>query len=147
MLAMLCRPLLELMVSWVNGRHRAAAAMTAFTLLLVFLPLGDALILAGWELAALGNDAIGWKPQNQPFFRETTVSLKAYLSPEDWQRRQDSVKNSIRGITSDILQKTQSLISNVIGFVIRIGEDGLVALLLFLRGPGNPENAAVGVSL
>lgn len=135
MLAMLCRPLFDLVVVWVNGRHRAAAAMTALILLLVLLPLGGSLFLAGRELADLGNQALGGKPQNYPLIRETTESLKSHLSPEDWQQLQDSVKTSIRGITSDIFQKTQALLSNVIRFVVGLAIMVLSLYYFFSEGP------------
>lgn len=135
MLAMLCRPLFDRVVQWVGGRHRAAAGMTALTLILLLFPLGSALFFAGRELASLGEEVLEMDLKQQPVIRKATDYLQRQLSEEDWKQLQESVRSGIRGITTDIFERTRSLLSNVIRFLVGLVIMGLALFFFFADGP------------
>jgi predicted PurR-regulated permease PerM len=135
MLAMLCRPQFEWVVKHVGGRRRAAAGMTAVLLLVVLFPLGWALFFAGREIAALGETVMTVDLREQPEIKRGIEYLEARLSPEDWQQVQASVRRGIHDITSDIFERTQAFLENVIRFVVGLAVMGLALYYFFSDGP------------
>lgn len=135
MLAMLCRPQFEWVVGRIGGKRRAAAAMTAVMLLLVLSPLGWALFFTGRELAALGEKAMDIDLREQPQIQRGIAYVQNHLSEEDWQELQASVRRGIHDITSQIFERTQAFLENVIRFVVGLAIMGLALYYFFSDGP------------
>ena len=135
MLAMLFRPLFDRVVVWVGGRHRAAAAMTALTLIVLLVPLGGAMFLAGRELAIIGEGIMDVDFRQQPVIKAVRDYFRQHLSEQDFERLSESLLGGIRGITADILERTQAVLSNVIRFIVGLVIMGLALFYFFCDGP------------
>jgi predicted PurR-regulated permease PerM len=135
MLALLCRPLFDRVVVWVGGRHRAAAAMTALTLLALLFPLGGGLFLAGRELASIGEAILDIDFQEEPLVKDATKYLRSQLSEDEWEQLQESVRSGIQDVTTGIFERTRAFLSNVINFLLGFVIMGLALFFFFADGP------------
>ncbi len=76
-----------------------------------------------------------WDLKEQPLIQRGTEYLETHLTPKDWEQLQASVRGGIHDITSDIFQKTQAVLSNVIRFVVGLAIMGLALYYFFSEGP------------
>jgi predicted PurR-regulated permease PerM len=118
-LAILCYPGFEWMVRLFRGYRRIAAGFsTALILLLVFLPMMGALFLAGQELLAVANDLSKVKLSDIPFAEDAFQLLDRYTTAQEMDELRDAALSAGRNALVGIYDRTQTLVSGVIGFVV-----------------------------
>ena len=137
--AVLFRPVYAKLTEYLGGRV-AAAALTLFILLLILLPLGAALVLAGSQLLDLGQDVVVWmtKPEESWIADEVQrlrkeewvgwiVERSAQLPDDQQQVIRNVASKAADGVSKGIYDKTQGFLADTVSFVI-----GLVVMALAL---------------
>lgn len=146
-LAVLFRPLYAQAAKWLGGRL-AAAVLTVFILLLILLPLGAALVLAGTQLVELGQDVVVWmsNPEESWIASEIDqlrqeqwvgwlIERGSQLPEEQRQVVRDISSKAAENVTKEIYEKTQGFIADTVAFVVGFVVMSLALYYFLADGP------------
>ena len=148
-LAVLFRPAYDVMVKLCRGHRRIAAGIsTALILVLILVPLGGALVLAGSQLVELGQDVAQWLEspdeswigQRLDQLRESQwfgwlLERKAALSDEQQLQLKQFASKAADTATKGVYDKTQAFIADAVTFVIGFVVMALALYYFFADGP------------
>lgn len=127
-LALLSAPLQEWLAQRLHGRRRVAAGLTTVLILgLGLVPLGTALYFAGEQLVGVAQELLDREQQAEPLVDRVTVAARAHLDEDQVRELRRSVLTKLRDVSTQMFERTQSLVSNVIGFAV-----GLIIMILSL---------------
>ncbi|GIW99020.1 MAG: AI-2E family transporter [Pirellulaceae bacterium] len=140
-LAVLFQPVYDRLVRTLGGRRRLSAGLLVVAVVLVLLvPIGCGLVLAGNQVLELGEEFIRWaKSPADSWIGDQLAKLRQLqgvgpllqkfdaMLPEDRQRLTELITNSTRGLTGALYEKTQGLVANLIAFFV-----GLVIMAMSL---------------
>ncbi|QDV13360.1 putative inner membrane protein [Rosistilla oblonga] len=129
-LTVLFAPLHQALTGFLSGHNRIAAGVTTgLVMVVVLLPIGVTLLMAGNQVTQIGRDAVGWfDGRSDDAFDETIEKLgkstigsamnRVYrkLDPPQRQQIQESVSRISDGFTAELYDKTRGLISNIVTF-------------------------------
>ena len=141
-LAVLFTPTHEWLTHRFNGRERIAALVTTLlVLLLVLLPIGFTLLMAGTQIMEGSNRIVEWFEQQPEQKLEDTLSeiertplgsilQRIYTSLPSKQQQQVSQSTSqlADGFTAELYENTRGMISNLFAFIIGVA---IMALSLY----------------
>jgi predicted PurR-regulated permease PerM len=128
-LALLFYPVYAGLVRAMRGhRYWASLVMTLAVMLLCLLPLGVALIFAGQELFSAGQDLLQTDLREQPVVSKVINFARRHVSDEQWEELRGSATDAVQVATKEVYERTRSLISNLVAFVVGLA---IVALSLF----------------
>lgn len=131
-LAVLFTPAHRWLSNRLHGHSRIAAAITtAFVLLLVLLPIGSTLLMAGTQVMEVGKEVLVWfDERSSDDFEETLEKIQqtrvgnvlqdAYLTLPIGQREnvKDSAKRLVEGATSTLYEQTRGMVVNLFTFTV-----------------------------
>jgi len=154
-LAVLFRPAHRLMERACRGHRRIAAGLTtAAVILIILLPIGTALVLAGGQLVELGGDVVRWinAPEQSSIgrrveqIRESQIfgwllEMRSTLSDEQDQQLRKLVSKGVEGATNDVYRKTQAFLADVVAFIIGFVIMALSLYYFLADGPSFLEEA------
>lgn len=141
-LAVLFNPVHRRLTAAIGGRQRLAAALTtALVLLLVLLPIGFTLMMAGSQVLETGKDVGRWFERQSPDQVEATFddlqrsslgqTVRSYylrLPAEQREQIRSSAGRLVEGATTAFYQQTRSFLSNAFEFLVNFG---IVTLALY----------------
>ena len=136
MLALLGYPAFDRIVRLFRGYRRiAAGCTTALILVLVFLPAVGALFLAGQELLAVAEDLKDVKLTDIPLAEDALQFIQRHTTVQEMDEIRRAALEAGRNVLVGIYDRTQALLSGLVGFLIGLAVL-MVALYYFLaEGP------------
>lgn len=146
MLAMLFWPVFEWLAARFRGRRRLAAlATTLAVVVIVLIPLGGLLVVAGYQLFDAGRDVAetlqeqtGGDPSsisNYPAVSKANEFLREHLSDENYAKLRDAVESALTDFTKTIYDKTLDLAGGVFSFGVALAVTLLALYYAFADGP------------
>ncbi|MEZ6053602.1 MAG: AI-2E family transporter [Planctomycetaceae bacterium] len=134
-LALLIHPVFEHTERVIGGRHRTAAGLTVFVLLLCLIPLGVALIVIGREIMVVGHQLSQTDIAQHPIVRGVVEFVQGYFPDADWQSLKDSISQGLKSTSRDVFLRTQDFLSDAVAFVVGLAIMGLALYYFLAEGP------------
>jgi predicted PurR-regulated permease PerM len=135
-LALLTYPAFERLVRIFRGYRRIAAAVaTALILLLVFLPMVGALFLAGQELLGVAEDLTKIRVKDIPFAEDLLRFVERQTTAQEMDEIRSAALDAGRNVLIGIYDRTQSLLSGVVGFLIGLAVLAVALYYFLAEGP------------
>lgn len=148
-LAVLFRPIHQWVGRAFRGHQRlAAGATTIAVVLIILLPIGGAMVLAGGQMIELGREIVRWvNTPDQSWIgrqvdriRESQIfgwllEFRATLSAQQEQQLKLLISNAVDGATKELYQKTQAFLADAIAFVVSFVVMSLSLYYFLADGP------------
>jgi predicted PurR-regulated permease PerM len=135
-LALLCYPAYERLVRAFRGYRRiAAGAATAIILVLVFLPMVGALFLAGQELLGVAEDLKQVRLTDIPLAENVVQFIERQTTVEEMDQIRGAAMDAGRNLLVGIYNRTEALLSGVVGFIIGLAILAVALYYFLAEGP------------
>ncbi|SFI25731.1 AI-2E family transporter [Planctomicrobium piriforme] len=132
----LVRPYYEwAVVKFGNRRGLTAFLFSVLFLLVIFLPIAGALLIAGNELMNLGQDLLSPDGKLNHSVKQMQDLAHQRMTDQQWEQFKASAGKSVEGAISGIYTKTQALISNIVELVVGLVITCLALFYFLADGP------------